>query len=201
MFVRPVGQRFLGGQRIPDAAQRLQEPGALGAEGAGRTNMLATIVWPVTSSASWPTAQSIGGAEPTATQARIKGWIATIRAYCFIAAKGGCDHLLIMDGDQNHTAFAIGLVALPLLRCGVSTIVFGSLTGLTNSSGHTGQSFKQKAGLSVVRRFFRLKKFRGIITTNPALARRQPKSAGRFREKDPLCEGNRTSMENAVAHG
>ena len=34
MFVRPVGQRFLGGQRIPDAAQRLQEPGALGAEGA-----------------------------------------------------------------------------------------------------------------------------------------------------------------------
>ncbi len=121
-------------------------------------------------SAHWPTAQSIGGAEPTATQARIKGWIATIRAYCFIAAKGGCDHLLIMDGDQNHTAFAIGLVALPLLRCGVSTIVFGSLTGLTNNSGHTGQSFKQKAGLSVVRRFFRLKKFRGIITTNPALA-------------------------------
>ena len=118
----------------------------------------------------WPTAQSIGGDEPSAAQARIKGWIATIRAYCVIAARGGCDHLLIMDGDQNHTAFAIGLVALPLLRCGVSTIVFGSLNGLTNISGHTGQSLKQKAGLSVVRRFFRLKKFRGIITTNPALA-------------------------------
>ena len=118
----------------------------------------------------WPTAQSIGGADPSAAQARIKGWIATIRAFCVLAASGGCDHLLIMDGDQNHTAFAVGLVALPLLRCGVSTIVFGSLNGLTTKSGHTGRSLKQKAGLSVVRRFFRLKKFRGIITTNPALA-------------------------------
>ena len=118
----------------------------------------------------WPTAHSIGGAEPSTAQARIKGWIATIRAYCVIAAKRGCDHLLIMDGDQNHTAFAIGLVALPRMRCGVSTIVFGSLDGLTNDSGHSGQSFKQKAGLSVVRRFFRLKRFRGIITTNPALS-------------------------------
>ena len=118
----------------------------------------------------WPTAQTIGGAEPSTAQARIKGSIATIRAFCVIAARGGCDHLLIMDGDQNHTAFAVGLMALPLLRCGVSTIVFGSLNGLTNISGHAGRSLKQKAGLSVVRRFFRLKKFRGIITTNPALA-------------------------------
>lgn len=118
----------------------------------------------------WPAFESVHGAEPSAAEARIKGWIATVRAYCLIAAGQGCDHLLIMDGDQNHTAFAIGLIALPLLRCGVSTIVFGSLDGLTNNSGHSGKSFKQKAGLSVVRRFFRLKKFRGIITTNPALA-------------------------------
>jgi hypothetical protein len=117
----------------------------------------------------WPTVHSIGGAEPFAAQARINGWIATIRAYCLIAVRRGCDHLLIMDGDQNHTAFTIGLVALPLLRCGVSAIVFGSLDGLTKNSG---QSLKQKAGHSVVRHFFQLKRFRGIITTNPALASR-----------------------------
>ena len=118
----------------------------------------------------WPTSESIVGDEPSVAQARIKGWIATIRAYCVIAAKRGGDHLLIVDGDQNHTAFAIGLVALPFLRCGVSTIVFGSLDGITKNNDHSGQSLKQKAGLSVVRRFFRLKRFRGIITTNPALA-------------------------------
>jgi glycosyltransferase involved in cell wall biosynthesis len=118
----------------------------------------------------WPTSESIDGAEPSGAQIRIKGWFATIRAYCLIAAKGGCDHLLIIDGDQNHTAFAIGLVALPLLRCGVSTVVFGSLNGLSNNSERSGRSLKQKAGLSVVRRFFRMKTFRGIITTNPALA-------------------------------
>ena len=118
----------------------------------------------------WPTAHSTGGAEPSVAQARIKGWIATIRAYYVIAVKCDCDHLLIIDGDQNHTAFAIGLVALPLLRCGVSTVVFGSLNGITKNNDHSGQSLKQKASLSVVRRFFRLKRFRGIITTNPALA-------------------------------
>jgi len=118
----------------------------------------------------WPTAHSTGGVEPSVAQARIKGWIATIRAYYVIAVKCDCDHLLIIDGDQNHTAFAIGLVALPLLRCGVSTVVFGSLNGITKNNDHSGQSLKQKASLSVVRRFFRLKRFRGIITTNPALA-------------------------------
>ncbi len=118
----------------------------------------------------WPTFDSVRGAEPSVAQVRVKGWVATIRAYCLIAATRGCDHLLIIDGDQNHTAFAIGLLVLPLLRCGVSTVVFGSIRGIAKDGSHAGESLKQKAGLAVVRRFFRLKRFRGVITTNPALA-------------------------------
>jgi len=118
----------------------------------------------------WPAARGTGGAEPSFARARITGWIATLRAYCAIAAMRGCDHLLIMDGDQNDTAFAIGLLALPLLRCGVSAIVFGSVNGIAKNSRHSSRSLGQKARLCVARQFFRLKKFRGIITTNPAFA-------------------------------
>lgn len=112
----------------------------------------------------------IGGAEQSPVQAQIGGWIATIRTYCTVPAMRDCDHLLIIDGNHNHTAFAIGLLVLPLFRAGVSTIIFGALDETDENSTHPGRSLETKARLAVVRRFLRYKKLRGIITTNPEFA-------------------------------
>lgn len=109
----------------------------------------------------------IGTAKLIAIQQQMWGWIKTIRAYCTVPAMRNCDHLLIVDGD--HIAYAIGLFGLPLFRCGVSTIVLGTLdrtAGITRPV----RSLEAKARLAVIRRFLRYKKLRGIITTNPTFA-------------------------------
>ncbi len=107
----------------------------------------------------------IGNAKLAAVQAQMWDWITTIRAYCTVPAMRNCDHLLIIDGD--HIAYAIGLLGLPLFRCGVSTIVFGTLDRIAKNSTRPSGSLEAKARLAIVRRFLGYKKLSAIITTNP----------------------------------
>lgn len=96
------------------------------------------------------------------------GWIATVRAYCTVPAIRNCDHLLIIDGDFNHTAFAIGLFVLPLFQFRVSTIVFGTIYRVDKKKTRLREPLGAKVRFGIVRRFLGHKKFNGIITTNPS---------------------------------